>query len=419
MADNKTGAGQIPKSGGDVGSVLLQSVLSTVLPAMLGAGNTTKKRASPEANAQAGTAFKSLTTPQDYTGQTADILTRAAQEFAPTLAFQHGAGLYDSTMTTQLSSETQARATAAAQQAILQDKTSRDNAAANLAGASMQANNDTTQGNSIDLGQTLLAGGAMLAAPFLMKQGKGLIDSMFGTGGASAVADALTPGSMAAGQIQGMGTEAMKELSQVFDPSMFNMDVADPLAGALTSGVGDSIGKLAGGDFGSSIMEMFNGTGAAGDLGGMGGLDIFSNLMSGNYGQAAVTGLGYAFGGPMGGFIGNLVGGMLGCFLTTAVCDSTGLPDDNEYLTTLRQFRDGYMQMNYPWMIEEYYQIAPAITNYIKQRPDSDAVFKNMFHLYIVPAVARIKNGDNQGAMQVYKALVQYAKSQANLVAEV
>lgn len=410
-AANKTGAGKVAE-GGDLGAVLLQSVLSTVLPSLLGAGNTTKKRASPEANAQATTAFNTLTKPQDYTGQTADILTRAAQEFAPTLAAPHAAGLYDTTMLTQLSNEAQARATAAAQSAILQDQTARANSAANLAGASMQANNDVTQGNTIDLRQTLLSGGAMLAAPFLLSKGKGLIDGIFNTTAANP--GALIPGAMGAGQIQGMGSQAMKSLSQVFDPSTFNSDVADPLVGALTSGAGTAIGGI--GDVGGTMASMFNGTGAIGEMGGLGSI---GNLLSGDFGSAALTAIGSYFGGPFGGFIGDAIGGLFGCFLTTAVCDSTGLPDDNEYLSTLRQFRDGYMQTNYPWMIDEYYHIAPAITNYIKQRPDSDAVFKNMFHLFIVPAVARIRQGDNQGAMQVYKALVQYAKSQANLTAEV
>jgi hypothetical protein len=68
MATQEAGAGKLPTAGMDLGQVLLSNVLQTILPSVLGTSNKTKKRASPEANAQAGQAFGTLTTPQDYSG---------------------------------------------------------------------------------------------------------------------------------------------------------------------------------------------------------------------------------------------------------------------------------------------------------------------------------------------------------------
>ena len=51
------------------------------------------------------------------------------------------------------------------------------------------------------------------------------------------------------------------------------------------------------------------------------------------------------------------------CFITTAVCEAEGKPDDCAELTAFRRFRDGWLsqQPDGPALIEEYYEIAPAI----------------------------------------------------------
>lgn len=379
----KTGAGAGPIIGGgqDLSSVLLQSALTSILPGLMGTGNTAKRTASKGANQQADTAFSALTKPVDYSGQTSDILTQAAQAFAPAMAGQTAAGLYNSTTLEQLRNESMARATAASSTAINQNETQRANAAANLAGASMQANNTTVTEQTVDPMQALLTGGVALAAPSIIKGGKDLLGGIFGGGGG--------------------GT--------VFDPSLFMEDIADPLSGAMSSGAGSFMSNIVGGEFGGAMGDVFGG------ISGMGGFDIGSKLLSGDFGGALASGIGYAFGGPVGGFVGNLVGGLLGCFLTTAVCETCNLPDDNEYLNTLRKFRDSYMMENYPELVSEYYEIAPVVTNYIKARPDSDEVFKKMFYLYIAPAVTFIDNGDYPAAMNVYTELVMFAKRMAGL----
>lgn len=377
------GAGPITGGGQDLGSVLLQSALTSILPGLLGTGNTAKRTASKDANQQANIAFSALTKPVDYAGQTSDILTQAAQAFAPALAGQSAAGLYNSTTLEQLRNESVARATAASSAAINQNETQRANAAANLASASLQANNTTVTEQTVDPVQALLTGGVALAAPSIIKGGKDLLGGIFGGGGS------------------GGGT--------VFDPSRFIDDIAEPLTGAVSSGAGSFISNIVGGEFGGATGDVFGG------ISGLGGFDIGAKLLSGDFGGALASGIGYAFGGPVGGFVGNLVGGLLGCFLTTAVCETCNLPDDNEYLNTLRKFRDSYMMENYPELVTEYYEIAPVVTNYIKARPDSDEVFKKMFYLYIAPAVTFIDNGDYPAAMNIYTELVMFAKKMAGL----
>lgn len=402
MATQDAGAGKLPTAGLDLGQVLLSNVLQTILPSALGTSNKTKKRASPEANAQAGQAFGTLTTPQDYSGMTTDILTQAAQQFAPAMAGERAAGLYNSTTLEQLRGESMARATAAAQGAILQDQTQRAGSAAQLAGASMNANNDTTQTPTMDLGSALLTGGTLLAAPMLASKGSELLSGIFG-----GTTTTGSTGAMAAPMIQGAGNLFQGGLSSVFDPSMFMDDIAEPLSGALSGGIGGAASSAVQNFFGGASDVL--GGGAFGGAGGM--FDFGTKLLGGDFGGAISSGIGYAFGGPVGGFIGNLVGKAFGCFLTTAVCDYMGLPDDNEYLETLRKFRDGYMAENHPELIEEYYRISPAIVNYIAERPDKQEVYKFMFHGYILPACERIKAGDNRCAMETYYALVKYAKS--------
>lgn len=51
------------------------------------------------------------------------------------------------------------------------------------------------------------------------------------------------------------------------------------------------------------------------------------------------------------------------CFITTAVCEQEGKPDDCAELTAFRAFRDGWLRQcpDGPALIDEYYEIAPAI----------------------------------------------------------
>ena len=96
------------------------------------------------------------------------------------------------------------------------------------------------------------------------------------------------------------------------------------------------------------------------------------------------------------------------CFITTAVCSSFGLPDDNPILNTLRQFRDTYMTVDKRKINEVgmYYQIAPLIVNAIDKRKDRDKIYSRIAFESIVPTYELILQNKLDDAYTGYKKLV-------------
>ena len=68
------------------------------------------------------------------------------------------------------------------------------------------------------------------------------------------------------------------------------------------------------------------------------------------------------------------------CFITTAVCQELGKPDDCAELTAFRAFRDGYLaaQPDGEALIREYYNIAPGIVTCINTCSDRHASYERM-----------------------------------------
>lgn len=104
------------------------------------------------------------------------------------------------------------------------------------------------------------------------------------------------------------------------------------------------------------------------------------------------------------------------CFITTAVCNSLGLPDDCRELQTLRKFRDEYMRADPDrrLMVSVYYQVAPKFVRLINKKENADAVYSRMLSLFIHPALDAIERGDNAEAMAIYCALLEYARVHAH-----
>jgi hypothetical protein len=109
--------------------------------------------------------------------------------------------------------------------------------------------------------------------------------------------------------------------------------------------------------------------------------------------------------------------GMFGCFITTAVCSHMGLPDDCEYLTILRAFRDDFMlaEPARAAMVHEYYDFAPAIVEDISRLPagEQNAIYSDMREYFIEPAVKAITQGANDVALMLYVCLFEFAKQKA------
>lgn len=104
------------------------------------------------------------------------------------------------------------------------------------------------------------------------------------------------------------------------------------------------------------------------------------------------------------------------CFITTAVCEATGLADDCDALTVLRAFRDSYMQATPERraLVSTYYAVAPGFVTRIRARGDAAMVFDTMRDHFITPAVHAIARGDDADAFALYCALVEYASHKAH-----
>lgn len=108
-----------------------------------------------------------------------------------------------------------------------------------------------------------------------------------------------------------------------------------------------------------------------------------------------------------------------GCFITTAVCEYKGLPDDCDTLQTLRHFRDTYMQATSERRerVRLYYREAPGIVAALKRDEHARDIFAYMYSQFIVPAVRYIKAGYHDDALDAYTSLFEYAWERAHVSA--
>ena len=136
---------------------------------------------------------------------------------------------------------------------------------------------------------------------------------------------------------------------------------------------------------------------AGGDTGGQSGGDVCS-----------ADGIG-GLGGDGDGGGGDGGGGDGGCFLTTAVTERRGEPDDGPTLMLLRAFRDGYMTRTPERraLVEEYYAIAPKLVAAI---PADHAEWERIA-LAVDVAADAIADGAEDEAFSVYVELVDGLKA--------
>ena len=156
---------------------------------------------------------------------------------------------------------------------------------------------------------------------------------------------------------------------------------------------GDRGGGPTGGTGGPGGDACGSDSGGGGDSGGGDSGD------SGGAGVCSADGIGVNGGGGNGGG-----GGDGGCFLTTAVAERRGEPDDGPALTALRAFRDGYM-MRTPErraLVAEYYEIAPKLVAAI---PAEHAEWERIAGA-VDAAVDAIAAGADDRAFGIYAALV-------------
>ena len=97
------------------------------------------------------------------------------------------------------------------------------------------------------------------------------------------------------------------------------------------------------------------------------------------------------------------------CFITTAVCEAEGKPDDCAELTAFRAFRDGYLkaQPDGEALIEEYYRIAPTIVMCIDVCGDRAERYAAIRAQYLQPCYNALQAGDLAGCKTKYVRMVR------------
>ena len=97
------------------------------------------------------------------------------------------------------------------------------------------------------------------------------------------------------------------------------------------------------------------------------------------------------------------------CFITTAVCQSRGLPDDCAELTAFRAFRDGYLRAcpDGAALIDEYYNIAPGIVACIDICGDRSARYDAIRADYLDPCYRDLQAGKLEDCKNRYVRMVR------------
>jgi DnaJ-class molecular chaperone len=95
-----------------------------------------------------------------------------------------------------------------------------------------------------------------------------------------------------------------------------------------------------------------------------------------------------------------------GCFITTAVCQSKNLPDNSYELNAFRNFRDCWLQIHFPKLVEEYYQIAPLIVCKINQYQDSRSIYQESWENHLVVCLNLLEKKKEHEVKEQYMLMV-------------
>lgn len=96
------------------------------------------------------------------------------------------------------------------------------------------------------------------------------------------------------------------------------------------------------------------------------------------------------------------------CFITTAVCDSLGKPDDCYELQSFRAFRDSFLLETEEGvrLVEQYYDLAPSIVNTINVLEEQDQIYMSLWKEYLEPCLEYINHGQQEECKKVYIDMV-------------
>lgn len=96
------------------------------------------------------------------------------------------------------------------------------------------------------------------------------------------------------------------------------------------------------------------------------------------------------------------------CFITTAVCEFEGKPDNCAELQAFRGFRDGWLSdcPDGHALIEEYYRIAPSIVTMINFCDDRSAVCQHLRDTYLSACYQAICKQEYAACKNIYVKMV-------------
>lgn len=97
------------------------------------------------------------------------------------------------------------------------------------------------------------------------------------------------------------------------------------------------------------------------------------------------------------------------CYITTAVCESLGKPDDCYELEMLRKYRDDYLaaQADGEELISRYYDIAPTIVNRINKLDQAKDVYEDIYRSYLCHCIEKIERHENEECKEIYSSMMQ------------
>ena len=96
------------------------------------------------------------------------------------------------------------------------------------------------------------------------------------------------------------------------------------------------------------------------------------------------------------------------CFVTTAVCEAEGKPDDCQELTAFRAFRDGWLAQSEEGraLIREYYDIAPAIVAAMRYGDNESQVCARIRRDWLNPCFRALQTGQNAACQKIYTDMI-------------
>ena len=97
------------------------------------------------------------------------------------------------------------------------------------------------------------------------------------------------------------------------------------------------------------------------------------------------------------------------CFITTAICQAEGKPDDCYELTTLRRFRDQWLsdRPEGKELIRRYYDMAPGIVLLIDHQANSHQIYQSLRTTYLEPCLEAIAREDPEECLEGYVRMVE------------